>query len=124
MNEISPHDAIKLTYLIIQKLRQTYQGNKQFSLATAATLMASLSNPGMRQSDIIPLIGGLSSGSVSKQLDILEARDPTPGQPRFVRKVRNDENRKENDILVTEEGERFMLELAKLINKTVRAAQK
>jgi len=123
MNELSPDDAAKLAFVVIQKLRSAYKDNKQFSLATAATLTASLANPGIRQGDVVSLIGGLQGGAVSKQLDILEARDGKPGQPRFVYKTRNELNRKENDIIITEEGERFKKELATLINKTLRSSK-
>jgi DNA-binding MarR family transcriptional regulator len=115
-----PTEAAALALAAVQHLRTTFDEEKQMSLTTAATLLAALANPDSRQSDLTAVVGGLTPGAMSKQLDLLEGRYSSPDRPRLVYKSRNEVNRKENDVIVTEDGTKFTADLAKRVNQLLK----
>lgn len=117
---LKPVEAAALALEVVQHLRSTYDQEKGMSLATAATLLAALADPGASQSAILNIVGGLATGTLSKQLDLLEGRNSSSDRPRLIYKSRNELNRKENDVIVTEEGSRFTADLAKRLNRRLK----
>jgi DNA-binding MarR family transcriptional regulator len=117
---LKPVEAATLALEVVQHLRATYDQEKGMSLAAAATLLAALAEPGSSQSAILNTVGGLATGTLSKQLDLLEGRNASSDRPRLVYKSRNELNRKENDVIVTEEGAKFTADLAKRLNRRLK----
>jgi DNA-binding MarR family transcriptional regulator len=117
---LKPAEAASLALEVVQHLRATYDQEKGMSLAAAATLLAALADPGSSQSAILNTVGGLATGTLSKQLDLLEGRNSSSDRPRLVYKSRNELNRKENDVIVTEEGAKFTADLAKRLNRRLK----
>lgn len=118
MSNLTPPEAAQLALAVIQKVRKTFPQHKQLTMSSVATLMAVLANPGIKQADLETTVGGVKGGALSKQLDLFSARhDKTSEARKLVVKERNSENLKNNDIIVTEEGQRFAIEFADYLNK-------
>lgn len=117
---LTPTEAAALAFAAIQHLRATFDEEKQMTVTTAATLLAALANPDSNQSDITVTVGGLTAGGMSKQLDLLEGRFADSTRPRLIYKARNEVNRKQNDVIVNEDGKKFTADLAKRINHLLK----
>jgi DNA-binding MarR family transcriptional regulator len=125
MSTLTPAEAAKLAFSLIQKIRQTFPDQKQLTLSSAATLMAVLANPGIKQADLEQAVGGVKTGALSKQLDLFSARhDKSTEAKKLIVKERNSENLKLNDIIVTEEGQRFAIDFAHFVNKQLDRLQR
>ena len=117
MKKLTTSEALELAMSVLQMIRQAYPDHAQFPLAAAATLVACLSTPGVRQGDLTEMVGDLSGAAIGRQLDILQARGRGEDAPRLIYKTKNAENFRENDIVVTEQGQQFMRALTDEINR-------
>lgn len=117
---LTPTEAAQFALEVVKHLRETFDKAKGMSLATNATLLAALATPGSTQAALLQSVGSLSPGAISKQLDLLEGRNAPSDRPRLIYKTRNELYRKENDVIVTEEGQRFAASLAKRLNRLLK----
>ncbi|GAA0687529.1 hypothetical protein ISN75_14245 [Dyella marensis] len=125
MSNLTPSEAAQFAFSVIQKLRQSFPDQKQLTLSSTATLLAVLANPGIKQADLEDAVGGVKGGGLSKQLDMFSARhDKTSEAKKLIVKERNSINLKHNDIIVTEEGQRFAIEFATFLNKKLDRLQR
>jgi DNA-binding MarR family transcriptional regulator len=118
---LKPVQAAALAFEVVKHLLETYDEEKGMSLAAHATLLAALAEPGSTQRDLYAVVdSGVTPGAFSKQLDLLEGRNSSSTRPRFIYKSRNEVNRKENDVIVTEDGVQFTADLAKRLNRRLK----
>jgi DNA-binding MarR family transcriptional regulator len=121
MKNLTPPEAAHLAFAVIQKIRASFPQHSQLTLTSAATLLAVLENPGIKQNDLERLVGNVNAGTLSKQIDIFSARsDDSPDAKKLIVKERNSINLKTNDVIVTEEGQRYSIDFADFLNKQLQ----
>ena len=124
MKHLTPTDAARIMFALLQKIRRDTEGGSKFTLANASTLFAALKNPGALQTDIYKEVGGVKDSAISRQFDILEGRsrlDPSAPAPGLITRERSGASRVNNSIVLTPEGEKFAAEFAELFNRLLDA---
>ncbi|MBB5357560.1 DNA-binding MarR family transcriptional regulator [Rhodanobacter sp. ANJX3] len=124
MTHLTPTDASRIMFALLQKIRRDVEGGSKFTLANASTLFAALKNPGALQTDIYREVGGVKDSAISRQFDLLEGRSRlTPDAPStgLITRERSGASRTNNAIVLTPEGEKFAAEFAELFNRLLDA---
>ena len=75
MKHLSPTEASKLMFDLLQKVRTSTGGGGQLSLAATTTLFAAMKNPGELQFDLVKEVGGVTAAAISRQIDLLDGKD-------------------------------------------------
>lgn len=125
MKHLTPTEASRIMFALLQKVRTSTNGGGQLSLAAVSTLFAVMKNPGELQFDLIKEVGGVSAAAISRQIDLLDGNTKTKAGeqiPRLVRRDRADTSRVNNKLNLTPEGEQFAREFADYFNKLLERA--
>jgi DNA-binding MarR family transcriptional regulator len=111
---------------LIRYIRAQTQAGPKFTLANLGTLFAVCENPGATQPDIANAVGAIDPATLTRHLNLLSglSKSEDMGVPPLVYTQRNVQNRRFNDVYLTEEGKKFAEDFAvhfsKLMNRTVK----
>lgn len=125
MKHLTPTEAAKLMFALLQKVRTSTGGGAHLSLAATSTLFAAMKNPGELQFDLIKEVGGLSPAAISRQLDLLDGNTKTKAAeniPILISRSRANTSRVNNQVDLTPEGQKFAAEFADFFNRQIERA--
>jgi len=126
MISMTPTDSAHVMLELIRFVRTQTQTGPKFTLANLATLFAVCENPGATQPDIASAVGSIDPATLTRHLNLLSGLSTSEdmGVKPLVYTQRNVQNRRFNDVYLTEEGQRFANDFAahfsKIINRTVK----
>lgn len=127
MKHLSPTEASRIMFALLQKVRTSTGGGGQLSLAATATLFAAMKNPGELQFDLLKEVGGVTAAAISRQIDLLDGNTKTKAGesiPRLLQRNRANTSRVNNQIDLTPEGEAFAKEFADFMNSLLERANR
>lgn len=127
MKHLTPTEASRIMFALLQKVRTSTGGGAQFSLATATTLFAALKNPGELQFDLLKEVGGVDASVFSRQIDILDGNGRSKaaeGMTPLLRRTFSATSRVNKQIELTPEGEVFAQEFAEYMNGLLERADR
>lgn len=125
MKHLTPTEASRIMFALLQKVRTSTGGGGQLSLAATTTLFAAMKNPGELQFDLVKEVGGVTAAAISRQIDLLDGNTKTKAGesiPRLLRRNRADTSRVNNQIDLTPEGAEFAKEFADYMSELLERA--
>lgn len=124
MNELTPNEAAKIAFRLLQVVREHFEDQKQLTASAVATLLCSLAEGSVQQAELPGLVKNIDQGGLSKQLDVFEGRRKVNPKPALILRHVDDTNRRHYIVETTTAGNAFKRQLASVANKELASIQK